>query len=873
MSGTLKRTLLAIFTLLPLVSLAAGDGWPGPGWNTNTTPTYLKPRYTSDATNWFSVTCTARRVELRTLQVMTPSSEQIPVLSDYENDINNSLCATEYRYPGDQLPHLPIGSYTGSTRTVTNEWYEDILPDHDVDYEGELVGYLSDTCYKWVNTSAVQRVCENVLYPLGYESGISMDLIYTWTVQVVRTQFQLQVSDVWGWDSYHAMRERWMSLGYWTNVVWVTTNASVVVTNTVDYFSNNPTGHYSCAVDDYCTENQCVTYGNQLSTRLRPRFFRDARTNLLNVKSWVYGVKGSFVNFHLTDASPAEDGLFLDWWNTASQWTWGDAECDGTNEWYLTRPTTFPMVTLSSLCHNVTGFPYDLQTVTNVAGASEYPGYMVGVTTQQWVSAGTPVTQQVYQNTWFDYTPGRNLGNVFGEGQGHVVTMRWSQSAFPAAGGISTQTFVTGGVCDSNYYRLVREAVTNTSGSVTQSINRLYAWQAGWTTLIESATFVNNTIVTNTAVGTNWCIAQGFNETNYTYWLVPAIMDELVWTAPGIDYRGERTSVATNQVSSCIDYRGTNIQVFICSNDIPAYPINCTGYWFACDTTMDCLSDACALPSVLTTANATTNTSTQPRFTGGWWWNCTKGHEEGFIQCISLVYLPDYLYPSERRAYVDADYMLSSWSNVVAVDTGRIYHSWATNYAKRVNTYCITNPASGCTQYIFDNSAPSIDTCYTGHGWNDPCCQFGETEEDNCELAGDDQAPMCLLGIGVTSDETESVTNRCENNRCFYDPDAILFSNVLLVAGTKSNVMPFAATIPDICASKFSTCLWWVVNEVGVVPGACGDGFESVTEYDITVAATDCFQYVDFDAPILLPSVIKWNVTNGFDYVWTNRIK
>jgi hypothetical protein len=503
-NGISRAVRLAICTLSALAEA---------GWNTNAWPSTNHWRF--GYTNLALYPAVSNLYAWQVVNVYTQSSSTnvIPAID----------CLDDFDVCGDNQVHGPFPAASTNLIAYTQRFYRTIREDAPDEVLALWPGNADNVdVFEWTTTNALGVVTNQVATEWW---NAETNAVITGRLEVV---------DQWCRDAYRMARERWWAL-----------NPTDAGTNAEDYIRNNVGGD----------SGLWAVLGHA-------DYYRSARSNLVNTKRLIAGLLGeryrsgygwrSFVDLRHMDGSNTLNGYF----STNLAWEWAARypatnSCEAVTNWARTSfDVAPPAVSITSLVACIPGFPFEVsvQTLTvGAAGVSTPYGYEVGLTNLYQPTNGTIFVRTNYARTWFDWTPRRNLGGNAGPGQGRVATSQWELASFPAAGGEFTNRLVSSGACDSNSYFIVRAATTNAAGAITQSVVSLYRWEAGWTQQIASAAYTNDTMTTNTAVLTNWCIADGFAEADYGFRHVPAIASNLVAIAvrhhdtfhDGVYYTGE----------------------------------------------------------------------------------------------------------------------------------------------------------------------------------------------------------------------------------------------------------------------------------------------------------------------------------------------
>lgn len=381
--------------------------------------------------------------------------------------------------------------------------------------------------------------------------------------------FGVDVPQIWAWDTYMALQERYRALEQGTNI-WNAREAAMP---------------------------------------FKPSFYRDDRANLIAFKAWIEGNLSSFV-----DQSLASGGTYDDYFSQYTDWQWVTTYTITTNAdpciipvelrytittnrfWEPTsRPESFPMLTRDKLS-TIVGLPQQVTMTTNTY-TSDVPGWFACQTNVHTVSNHTfTVTNSTISRTWFDYTPYRDFGG-WGQGLPNQVSGKWrfELSDYWRA---ETQVWAIADTVD-NPYMARFDPSSNEVGVVTQAIFSLYRhWTVatnniaittnkvlvispcltnqlspaititvtnpaysvvvsnysssvvlfnGLTNIVFSRVYTNAATITNNFAAEFELIAANTTEADYGYKYMRSIMSNLAWTTAD-SYTGNSTSAANRGI-------------------------------------------------------------------------------------------------------------------------------------------------------------------------------------------------------------------------------------------------------------------------------------------------------------------------------------
>lgn len=366
--------------------------------------------------------------------------------------------------------------------------------------------------------------------------------------------FLLDVPQLWPWDTYVGLQERYRVLKQGTNV-WDAREAAMT---------------------------------------FKPSFYRDDRTNLLAFKEWIDDNLSSFV-----DQGYSSGGTYDSYFAQYTDWEWITEYRYTTNEpcaepqynitqvsyWQPTgHPESFPMLTKERLVA-LADLPRQQGTVTTNTYTADVPGWFACQTNVYIVSNHTftvtnttPVTR-----TWFDYTPYRDFGG-WGQGLSNQVSGKWrfDLSDYWRA---ETQEWA---IVDSvdNIHAVRFDPSTNSAGTITQALFTLariytlgtndypistnvvsvyspcqtnaispaisitvtspaysvvvsnysstFGTTNGVTNIIFTAAYTNAVTITNNFAAEMNLIATNTTEADYGYSKMQAVLSNLAWTAVDI---------------------------------------------------------------------------------------------------------------------------------------------------------------------------------------------------------------------------------------------------------------------------------------------------------------------------------------------------
>lgn len=464
------RTFIVLTALL--MGIPAFGSWDDQSWPSDTSYRINSPTNYLVKTNYWG----KEHVEIWTA---TSSTNTFPA------NVTNTV-------PG-YTPFIVLSTNAPADEVWTNTFWTDIQTD-----------VPSNTWSTWGSTNTITNVTEwvTIIETNTFVTNTITIEVYR-TVEPVNIEWDLDVQWIWAFDTHQSLEERWRVLD------WVDTPYAVTVTNTVPPPTTTNTYYPRSSTNDFVPSGP---------NDLKPTLYKDERVNLVNFKDWIESNMDRFVDINYA-TNDSLDAYFET--PSVTNWVWTDTDepLDGTNDTWVSEvvpPSTFPLVSENTFT-NIQGYPYELYTRPTIVNSTF--GWEVGEFTTEATNVRYVVYDEVITNSWFSYTPYRDLGGwgsgLSNEVDGQFVFDVWFEPYMDGTNLITGFTNRIGDSCaaipNSVLYDYSMNSLTNTNGVVTNVTFSLDRVTEDWVDL-DNFTFTNATFTyTNVVdcVTSEWLFVEG----------------------------------------------------------------------------------------------------------------------------------------------------------------------------------------------------------------------------------------------------------------------------------------------------------------------------------------------------------------------------